>query len=98
MPDILPKAHLYPPYRETDAMSYAMRTGLVGVGAGTFSACMKNAYFSTTGNAWGAFTVYGSTIPIYGIISQFAGILICRRCIRSIRINESRLLEFQTKK
>ena len=97
MPELLPKAHLYPPFRETDTMSYAMRTGLVGIGAGTFSACMKNAYFSTTGNAWGAFTVYGSTIPIYGIPTQFISILIFRRCLWSVRINESRLLEYPTK-
>jgi hypothetical protein len=66
MPDLLPKVHLYPPYRETDALNAGMRTGLVGLGAGLFSACMKNAYFSTTARAWTVVSVYGATIPIYG--------------------------------
>jgi hypothetical protein len=66
MSEILPKAHLYPPFHEVDTLSYAMRTGLVGLGAGTFSACVKNAYFSTTASPWTVISVYGGTIPIYG--------------------------------
>ena len=66
MPDLLPKVHLYPPYRETDALNAGVRTGLVGLGAGLFSACMKNAYFSTTARAYTVVSVYGATIPIYG--------------------------------
>ena len=66
MHDFILQAHLYPPFREVDTLSYAMRTGLVGLGAGTFSACVKNAYFSTTASPWTVISVYGGTIPIYG--------------------------------
>ena len=66
MSNLGPQIHLYPPYRETDALDYAVRTGLVGLGAGLFSACMKNAYFASTASAWTVVSVYGATIPIYG--------------------------------
>ena len=66
MPDLLPKTHIYPPYRESDALNYALRTGFAGLGAGLFSACVKNAYFSTTTRAWTVVSVYGATVPIYG--------------------------------
>lgn len=68
MPDLLPKTHLYPTFREYDALNTGLTSGLVGLGAGLFSACMKNAYFGTSSSAWTVFSVYGSTIPIYGII------------------------------
>jgi hypothetical protein len=71
MSNLGPLIHLYPPYREKDALDYGIRTGLVGLGAGLFSACVKNAYFSTTASAWTVFSVYGSTIPIYGNELQF---------------------------
>jgi hypothetical protein len=61
-----PATHLYPPYKEIDTLTYAGRMGLLGFSAGTFSAAMKNAYFSSTTSAWGVLTLYGSTIPIYG--------------------------------
>jgi hypothetical protein len=66
MDDIIPTPHLYPAYRERDAVSYGSRTGLAGLGAGVFAASMKNAYFGTSTRAITILTTYGSTIPIYG--------------------------------
>src|SRR5271170_6842139 len=66
MDDIIPTPHLYPAYRERDAIFYSSRTGLVGLGAGLFAACMKNVYFGSSARAITVFTTYGSTIPIYG--------------------------------
>jgi hypothetical protein len=57
---------LYPPWRESSALDHGLRTGFVGLGAGLFSACVKNAYAATTTSAVKVITVYGATIPIYG--------------------------------
>src|SRR5271169_4749822 len=77
MDDIIPTPHLYPAYRERDPVVYSSRTGLVGLGAGLFSAGMKNAYFGTSTRAATFLTIYGSTIPIYGTsnFTQFVLIL-----------------------
>jgi hypothetical protein len=66
MAPYLPATHLYPLYHQVDTIGYGVRTGAVGFGAGLFSACMKNAYFSTSSSAWGVISIYGATIPIYG--------------------------------
>jgi hypothetical protein len=60
---------LYPPWRDTSALDHSLRYGFVGLGAGLFSACVKNAYASTTTSAVKVITIYGSTIPIYGTSS-----------------------------
>jgi hypothetical protein len=73
MDEIIPTPHLYPAYRERDAVSYGSRTGVVGLGAGLFAASMKNAYFGSSARAITIFTTYGSTIPIYG--TSIAGTL-----------------------
>jgi len=65
--DVIPTPHLYPAYRERDPILYSSQLGLVGLGAGLFSACMKNVYFGTSTRAWTVVTVYGSTVPIYGM-------------------------------
>jgi len=57
---------LYPPWREASSIDHALRNGFVGLGAGLFSACVKNAYSATTTSAVKVITIYGSTIPIYG--------------------------------
>lgn len=80
--------HLYPKFREQDALSYALRTSVLGLGAGTFSACMKNAYFSTTASAWGVLTIYGGTIPIYGINWHMGVWTDGRGCIRNLWIRK----------
>jgi hypothetical protein len=67
MSELYKSVHLYPPFHERDALAYSLRTGLVGLGAGLFSACMKNAFFTTSTSPWTVVTQYGSTIPIYGI-------------------------------
>src|SRR5579862_7961880 len=67
MSELYKSVHLYPPFHEKDALAYSLRTGLVGLGAGLFSACMKNAFFTTSTSPWTVVTQYGSTIPIYGI-------------------------------
>jgi hypothetical protein len=66
MDDIIPTPHIYPAYRERDPLIYSSRTGVVGLGAGLFAACMKNVYFGSSTRAVTVFTTYGSTIPIYG--------------------------------
>jgi hypothetical protein len=66
---LIPKTHLYPPYQPRSAIDSTLSLGGVGLAAGTFSACVKNALFARTTSAWGVLTIYGATIPIYGMCS-----------------------------
>src|SRR5271170_3112963 len=76
LPDFFPTPHTYPPFKEVDPIVYASRLGLLGLSAGLFSACVKNAYFSTSNSALTVLTTYGSAIPIYGMIHQEFSLII----------------------
>jgi hypothetical protein len=70
MAQLYKTVHLYPEYREQDAVQNSLKMGAFGLAAGLFSASVKNAYFTTSTSPWTLFTQYGSTIPIYGIHAQ----------------------------
>jgi hypothetical protein len=76
LPDFFPTPHAYPDFKEVDPIVYASRLGFLGLTAGLFSACVKNAYFSTSNSALTVLTKYGSAIPIYGIIHQGLSLII----------------------
>ena len=97
MPDLIPRIHLYPPFREIDTISYAMQTGLLGLGAGTFSACMKAAYFSTSASPWSVVSVYGGTIPVYGTPMTRNAHINCSCYAWNVRFYQSLLPEFPTR-
>ena len=76
LPDYFPTPHSYPPFKEIEPIAYASCLGLLGLSAGLFSACVKNAYWSTTNSALTVLTTYGSAIPIYGAIHQELSLII----------------------
>jgi len=90
--------HLYPPYREIDPILYSVEHGLVGLGAGFFSACVKNAYFTNTTSPWGVFTVHGATIPIYGMSSiDFIIVLMEGAALGTYALSKAMLTNFREK-
>lgn len=55
------------PYHSKDAVSSAVRVGLIGGAAGFFSAAIQNSLAKQNVGAMGVFTRHGVTIGTYGM-------------------------------